>query len=234
MWGEQLNAGTIDSRMWPRSAAIAERFWSPESVTNVDDMYRRLNVVSIQLETLGLQHITQEDASLRDLAGTQDIDQLRLFASAFEPISFGERYHEQKTSQLTVLDRFVDALQPDPPSRYKIAHLTESFLKSPQSDTADAAALTNWFDAVANSVPAVEAQMQNSPRLAEVQPRAQQLPELAKTANEAIHFLSSGTKAPSGWKAAKLAQIQEAKKPSAVVRFIFIDPLGALINAVQE
>lgn len=234
MWGEQLNERTIDSRIWPRTAAIAERFWSPENITDVDDMYRRLNVVSIQLEGLGLHHLTQEDASLRELAGTHHIDQLRIFASAFEPVSFGERYQQQKTSQYTVLDRFVDAVRPDPPSRYKIAHLTENFLKSPQSDAADQAALNHWFEAIANSVPTVEEQMQQSPRLAEVQIRAQQLPELAKTATDAIHFLSSGKKAPAGWKASKLAQIEIAKKPSAIVRFTFIDSLSSLVNAVQE
>lgn len=234
MWGEQLDAGTIDSRIWPRSAAIAERFWSPENITDVDDMYRRLHVISIQLEGLGLHHLTQEDASLRELAGTQNIAQLRIFASAFEPVSFGERYHEQKTSQLTVLNGFVDAVRPDPPSRYKVAHLTEDFLKSPQSDTSDAAALNHWFETVAASVPTVQAQMQHSPRLAEVKTRAEQLPELAKTATDAIHFLSSGAKAPAGWKADKLAQIETAKKPSAIVRFTFIDALTSLVNAVQE
>lgn len=234
MWGEQINANTIDSRIWPRTAAIAERFWSPESVTNVDDMYRRLHVVSIQLEGLGLHHLTHEDAALRELAGSQKIDQLRTFASAFEPVSFGERYHQQKTSQYTVLDRFVDAVRPDPPSRYDIAHLTENFLKSPKSDAADRAALDQWFQQVAASAPVVEAQMQQSPRLAEMRTRAQQLPELAKTATDAIRFLSSGKKAPSGWKASKLAQIEAAKKPSAVVRFAFIDSLTSLVNAVQE
>ncbi|MEO8736362.1 MAG: beta-N-acetylhexosaminidase, partial [Edaphobacter sp.] len=134
MWGEQLNERTIDSRIWPRTAAIAERFWSPENITDVNDMYRRLNVVSLQLEGLGLHHLSQEDAGLRELAEMQNIDQLRIFASAFEPVSFHDRYKTQRTSQLTVLDRFVDAVRPDPPSRYEIAHLTESFLKSPQSD----------------------------------------------------------------------------------------------------
>jgi hexosaminidase len=234
MWGEQLNERTIDSRVWPRTAAIAERFWSPENVIDVDDMYRRLHIVSLQLEGLGLHHLTHEDASLRELARTQNIDKLRIFASAFEPVSFGERYHQQKTSHFTVLDRFVDAVRPDPPSRYKIAHLTEGFLKSPQSDTADQEALNQWFETVANSVPTVEEQMQQSPRLAEVRVRAEQLPDLAKTATDAIHFLSSGTKAPAGWKTARLAQIEAAKKPGGIVRFTFLDPLTSLINAVQE
>ena len=234
MWAEQLDERTIDSRIWPRTAAIAERFWSPENVTDVDDMYRRLNVVSIQLEGLGLHHLSHENASLRALAGTQNIDQLRTFASALEPVSFHDRYQQQKTSQLTVLNRFVDAVRPDPPSRYKIAQLTQNFLKAPQSDTADQAALNQWFETVANSVPAVEQQMQHSPLLAEAQTRAEQLPGLAKTAMDAIHLLSTGAKAPAGWKAGKLAEIETAKKPSAVVRFTFIDPLTSLVNAVQE
>lgn len=234
MWAEQLNERTIDSRVWPRAAAIAERFWSPENVRDVDDMYRRLHIVSIQLESLGLHHLTHEGASLRELAGTQNIDQLRIFASAFEPVSFGERYHQQRTSQYTVLDRFVDAVRPDPPSRYKIARLTENFLKSPQSDTADRAALSDWFETVANSVPTVQEQMQHSPRLAEVRMRAEQLPELSKTATDAIGFLSSGGKAPAGWKASRLAQIEAARKPAGVVRFTFLDPLTSLVNAVQE
>src|ERR1700689_3741698 len=41
MWEEQTSTQSIDSRIWPRTAAIAERLWSPRNVNDVDDMYRR-------------------------------------------------------------------------------------------------------------------------------------------------------------------------------------------------
>jgi hexosaminidase len=234
MWAEQLHEPTIDSRVWPRTAAIAERFWSAQSLTDVDDMYRRLNVVSVELEAIGLHHLNQEDAALRELAGTQDIADLRTFASVLEPVSFGERYQQQRTSQLTVLDRFVDAVRPDPPSKHAIDLLTRSFLKSPRDNAADRTALDGWFHHVTASLPTVERQMATSPRLAEVQKRAQQLPALAKLALDATGYLSTGQKAPAGWKASAQATLDEAKKPSAIVRFTFFDSLKSIVDAVQE
>ena len=234
MFSEHIDERSIDSRLWPRAAAIAERFWSGESITDVNDMYRRLDTVSIELESLGLQQLTHEDAALRELAGTEQIDDLRIFSSALEPVSFAERYQQQKTSQLTVLDRFVDALPPDPPSRIRVEQLTRDFLKAPRTDHTDRNALVGTFNKWRNSVSPVQVQMQQSPLLQEVSVRAQQLPGLADIGLQAIQYLSSGNAAPSGWKESAVAHIEAARQPAAIVRFTFLDDLALLVKAVNE
>src|SRR5262249_31430138 len=166
MWGEHINQLSIDSRIWPRTAAVAERFWSPETVTDVDDMYRRLAVETLRIEALGLRHITHEGAALRELAGTQDITALRTFASAIQPVPFGERYRGQHPDQLPPLDNVVDAVRPDPPSRHQVDLLTRELLKSPKSNGAARAQLKAIFQGWVDCVPPVEAQMNQSPLLA--------------------------------------------------------------------
>jgi hexosaminidase len=74
MWAEYVSPETVDSRIWPRTAAIAERFWSPGRVRDVEDMYRRMDRMSLMLEELGLQHERNRPMMLRRLCQCRDVD----------------------------------------------------------------------------------------------------------------------------------------------------------------
>jgi hexosaminidase len=76
--------------------------------------------------------------------------------------------------------------------------------------------------------------MGTSPLLAQAEPRPQQLAQLGAVGLEAVSYLSSGLPAAAGWKAARLALLDEAEKPQAFVRFTVIAPLRDLVNAVTE
>jgi|HubBroStandDraft_6_1064221.scaffolds.fasta_scaffold02495_4 hexosaminidase len=234
MWEEQTSSRSIDSRIWPRTAAIAERLWSARNVTDVDDMYRRLAVESLRLESLGLTHISHEEASLRELSGTQKIESLQVFASVLEPVTFDQRAHMQHANQLTPLDQFVDALVPDPPSRHNFELLAHAYVQNPAAHKEDEAKLAATFKTWIAAEPEVLRLMANAPRLAQAQPRAEQLTDLGALGLEAISYLSSGRPADAGWKAAKLAVLDDAEKPQALVRFTVIKPLRDLVNAVPD
>jgi hexosaminidase len=234
MWGEQIYARTIDSRIWPRTAAIAERFWSQENVRDVEDMYRRLEFASVELEGLGLTHLQSGDAGLRELAGTENIDALRTVASVLEPATFSDRAHLQHTDQLTALDSFVDAVRPDPASRHWFETAVKRLTADPQGDSADRAALAAWFGKLRDAAPEARQQMEASPRLKEVTTRADQVGQLAAIGQEALHYLGTGEKAPVDWKAKQAAAMEEMKKPSALVRFTILAGMRDLVKAVGD
>jgi len=234
MWAEHIDERTIDSRIWPRTAAIAERLWSPEGVRDVDDMYRRLSPVSIELESLGLTHLRQRDAALRELAGTENIEELRTLASVLEPVSFSNRSQAQHTDQLTPLSGFVDAVRPDPVERHWFEAAVKRFLADPKGDTADRGALAAWFAALSAAVAPAQQQLATSPRLAEVQVRANQLPALIAMGQQAMQSLVEDRKVEVGWKGRQSQILEEIRKPSALVRFSILAGMSDLVQAVSE
>src|SRR4029078_7789167 len=107
MWSEYVGPETIDSRIWPRTAAIAERLWSPQNIRDVDDMYRRLNGITVQLEELGLTHERNVDVLLRRLAGQKEIGSLKLLVSQVEPVKEYRRGEQRASTMLSPLTGFV-------------------------------------------------------------------------------------------------------------------------------
>jgi hexosaminidase len=229
IWTEQSSALSIDSRIWPRTAAIAERLWSPQSVNNVDDMYRRLWIQSLRLEVFGLTHITAEDVALRQLVGTGQIDSLHILSRVLQPVSFDDRYELQHNTVLTPMDRLTDALRPDPPSRHEVEVLVREYLKNQNASASDALKL--MFDAWQSAAPEALSLMQSSPLLQPDAPRASQLSDLGNTGLEALAYLEKHETAPATWTQSKLSLIDQAEKPAGLTRFTMLDPLRQLVKA---
>src|SRR6266436_1478341 len=70
MWAEYVSPENVDSRIWPRNSAIAERLWSPQEVRDPASMYARLDFVTARLEWLGLTHRSVSRHMLQRLAGS--------------------------------------------------------------------------------------------------------------------------------------------------------------------
>jgi hexosaminidase len=237
MWAEQLNEHTIDSRIWPRTAVMAERFWSPQSDRDVASMYQRLPRISIELEQAALKHISGPAMMRRGISGEINPAALTTLAGVLEPVSFGERYKGQHTDGHTPLDRLVDTVVPDPPSRFEIAQDVDAVLNKTAESAEAAARLTVRFMEWERIAQPLQEQMQQNPRMSDAAVRAQQLGKLGQVGLQAVsnvvhtNAASGGAKTlysdPQGQKAV----IDEASKPAALVRFTFLESLSKLVAA---
>jgi hexosaminidase len=257
MWAEQLNPETVDSRVWPRTMAVAERFWSPQSDRDVSDMYRRLRINSLKLESVGLRHISGPQVLRRNLLLALDPEELDVLASVLEPVSFHERYGGQHTNGLTTLDRLVDAVVADPPSRQEIAgdvdalagSVTVPLLSDPKlrldlsgdvpsgvtpSRNVAAGRLRRRFLSWQAAVPRLLEDVQETPRLSDASIRAEQLGDLAQVGLSALTYLQTHTVPPAGWQAQQMSILDAAEQPSALVRFTFLHSMRKLVLAAAQ
>jgi hexosaminidase len=237
MWAEQITPQTVDSRIWPRTAAIAERFWSPRETRDVHDMYRRLAIESIRLDGLGLTHISGPQTGLRQLAGSEDGGtQLAVLISTLSPVSFGERYKQQKTSHLTPMGNPVDYTRPDPPLRENLRLLVERYLHSASAaeHTAARQQLESLFQSWTAAGPALEVIAAGHPGLDPLSLRRTQLPQLGLLGIQSLNYIDSQKAPDTAWTETQTKLLNAAADHSELTDFVILPPLQQLLDATGK
>ncbi|MBK5208235.1 MAG: family 20 glycosylhydrolase [Flavobacteriaceae bacterium] len=131
MWSELVTPLTIDSRIWPRTAAIAERFWSNKAINDVDNMLKRLEVVSFRLEELGITHLRNRDVILRNISNNQNLTSLINLTKICEPLK-GYQRNKGGTQYKTFspFTQFADACNADAIDAMHFNENVDAFLKN--------------------------------------------------------------------------------------------------------
>ncbi|HET7267663.1 MAG TPA: beta-N-acetylhexosaminidase [Oleiagrimonas sp.] len=226
-WSELVRPATIDSRIWPSTAAIAERLWSPRDVNDVDWMYTRLHVVSLWLEARGLMHLHAQAMLLRELSNGYDTKPLKVLVDVIAPVQGYDRVGSRTYSVFSPLASLADAATANPWAAIQFKQWVEQY-----ADTRDAASeskirtqLKQW---IAND-PALEKVIAQSPRLHAAKPLAQSLAALSKIGLRALDYLDNNQPAPREWAKNTTDDFLAARKSAIATELHIVDPIEQLV-----
>jgi hexosaminidase len=139
LWSEIVDEHTLETRLWSRLPAVAERLWSPREVKDVDQFYLRLqNVLGLPefalverqsktLQQLGLQPQQIQAAML--------LEPVKWYARLLGEQALQARLSGQEMPQArpydvyTPLNRIIDHISPESLSARALAGLTPAELK---------------------------------------------------------------------------------------------------------
>jgi hexosaminidase len=232
MWEEFASDESVESRIWPRAAAVAERLWSPQQAQDVNSMYRRMAALSPHLEQLGLRHRSSTVVMLARLAGSDDRGALEVLARALQPASIQIRETEAEkaggiqTSDVP-LNRMVDAIAPESEEVREFSAAVDQFVASKFQDVVAESYIRKKLGEWRDNDGALQPLLQNSFLLKEIAPVSQNLAALGASGLQALDYIDARKAAPAEWKQQQINAIQQVGKPTA-------DLVLAVAPAVQK
>jgi hexosaminidase len=230
MWAELVSPENVDSRIWPRTAAIAERLWSPSEINDVEFMYKRLDEISYQLEEHGLMHIKNYDMILRRLTNNNKTESLDILISVLEPVKKYKRHGLKKHTQQSPLTRVVDASTPDSKEARKFRSLVNDFLSDTDFDIHKVEKikkkLVMWRDNHKELIKTIV----KSPILFEIEPMSKNLERISNVGLEIIDYLYQNKTPNNTWVAETAKIIENSKEPIAQTELMIVESIEKLFN----
>jgi hexosaminidase len=199
MWAELVGGETVDSRVWPRTAAIAERLWSAADVKDADAMYARMEMVSRNLEFTGAMHRAYYQPMLDRIAGNQPMAPLRVLADAVEALGLGTGRAGRPIGTMP-LNRFVDACLPESELARQMELAARRFVADPAGDREDAGLLRRQFETWAANNALFQPLADNNKLLAEAAPLSKDLSALGEAGIRLLEYLTPPPPTPAGAK----------------------------------
>jgi hexosaminidase len=232
MWSEFVIPENMGGRIWPRTAAIAERLWSPKEVTDIDSMYRRLAIVSNDLAYSGQTYQATSEQMLQRMAETADVTPLKVLASVVEPPKEYTRESLGSYNSLTPLNKMVDAVSPESDRAREFHHLA-NLIATGRANSEELEQARKWLILWRDNDAALQPTLSQSALTAELEPVSRNLSQTAVIGLSALDSLESHKPVSASVLDQQLSFLKSAEAPQAVLLDMVVPAVEVLVKATK-
>ena len=232
MWSEYVDGEMVDSRIWPRTAAIAERFWSPQQVRDVNSMYERMAIVGQKLQSYGIEPKATSEQMLERMSGEIDPQALRVLASVVQPPRGYARGGLKEYDRFTPLNHLVDAVSPESDTGRVFMSICTR-IAAGNATPQDWQQAHDWLVLWRDNDAKLEPTLGNSELTEELVPVSQSLHQTAEIGLQVLDGLQKGEAMNADVQKQDLAAVMGAEKPQAVLLLTVAPAVELLVKAVK-
>jgi hexosaminidase len=232
MWTDIVSDENMDNRIWPRTAAIAERLWSSEQVRDIDSMYQRLRILSQKLTYYGLRHRLITDEMLERMSGELNPEPLKILAAVVQPPRLYERQELRTFTDFTPLNHVDDAVPPESDTAREfseIAKRVSSGRATPEDWQQARAWLAMWRDNDA----ALQPLLARSFLIKELRPLSHNLFEVAEIGLRALDDLQQNRAVKKEDKQRTVEFLKSSERPQVVLLLMVVPSVKLLVEATR-
>jgi len=232
MWTDIVSHENMDNRIWPRTAAIAERLWSPQQIRGVDSMYERLAVVSLKLDSYGLRHRLITEEMLERMTGEPDPEPLRVLAAVVQPPRLYQRQELRNFTDFTPLNRLDDAVPPESDTAREFNDIAKR-IASGKATLEEWRQAREWLVLWRDNDAKVQPLLRRSFLTQDLAPVSRNLSQVAEIGLGALDDLQKNRPVSADTRQRNIEFLQLAAKPQAVLLLMVAPSVELLVQATR-
>jgi hexosaminidase len=232
MWTDIVSHENMDNRIWPRTAAIAERLWSPVEVQDVDSMYQRLAIISLKLDYYGLRHRLITDEMLERMSGEPDPEPLKVLAAVVQPPRIYERQDLRTFTDFTPLNRLDDAVPPESDTAREFGGIAKR-IASGEATPNDWQQARQWLVLWRDNDAKLQPLLKRSYLTQDLAPVSENLSRAAEIGLQALDDLEKNRAVNTDVRQRSIDFLKSAAKPQAVLLLMVAPSVELLIEATR-
>jgi len=232
MWTDIVSDENMDNRIWPRTAAIAERLWSPQQTQDIDSMYKRLAIISQKLSYYGLRHKLITDQMLERMSGDADPAPLKILAAVVQPPRLYERQQLRTFTDFTPLNHLDDAVPPESDTAREFNELAKR-IASGKATPQDWQQARQWLVLWRDNDAKLQPLLRRSHLTQELAPVSHNLSEVAEIGLRALDDLQESRLISAEVREQNIELLQLSAKPQAVLLLMVAPSVELLVQATR-